>query len=109
MSRGPRRERDALRGRLREGSTAGRRVLLFPLVVDDSERRDRGIRREIQAPASASKRREGAVTRMADTPEAPAAPLRTVHCGEALEWLRAQPVLAGHSFITSLPDVSELG
>jgi hypothetical protein len=46
---------------------------------------------------------------MADTPEEAAAPLRTVRCGEALEWLRAQPVLGGHSFITSLPDVSELG
>ncbi len=36
------------------------------------------------------------------------APHRTVHCADALAWLESQPVLAGCSFITSLPDVSEL-
>jgi len=35
-------------------------------------------------------------------------PKRTVHQGDAIEWLRAQPVLDGCSFITSLPDVSEV-
>src|SRR4051812_33884667 len=35
-------------------------------------------------------------------------PRRTVYCEDALAWLRAQPVLAGCSFITSLPDASEL-
>lgn len=33
---------------------------------------------------------------------------RTVHTGDAIAWLREQPVLAGCSIITSLPDVSEL-
>ena len=32
---------------------------------------------------------------------------RTVHCADALAWLEAQPVLAGCSLITSMPDVSE--
>lgn len=32
---------------------------------------------------------------------------RTVHCEDAIEWLRVQPVLSGCSIITSLPDVSE--
>lgn len=40
-------------------------------------------------------------------PEAPI-PTRTVHCADALEWLPRQGVLEGCSFITSLPDVSEL-
>ncbi len=35
-------------------------------------------------------------------------PLRTVHCQDAIGWLMAQPPLTGCSFITSLPDVSEL-
>jgi hypothetical protein len=35
------------------------------------------------------------------------APTRIVHNTEAVAWLRAQPVLEGCSFITSLPDVSE--
>jgi hypothetical protein len=35
-------------------------------------------------------------------------PSRTVHCADALTWLRSQPSFAGCSFITSLPDVSEL-
>jgi hypothetical protein len=38
----------------------------------------------------------------------PPQPSRTVHCADALAWLREQPPLAGCSFITSLPDVSEL-
>ncbi len=36
-------------------------------------------------------------------------PSRTVHCADALAWLQEQPSFAGCSFITSLPDVSELG
>lgn len=40
-------------------------------------------------------------------PESPA-PTRLVHHADALEWLPAQGVLEGCSFITSLPDVSEL-
>lgn len=32
---------------------------------------------------------------------------RTVHCDDAIAWLNAQPVLAGCSIITSLPDLSE--
>jgi hypothetical protein len=35
-------------------------------------------------------------------------PTRTVHCEDALAWLVGQPVLAGCSVFTSLPDVSEL-
>jgi hypothetical protein len=35
-------------------------------------------------------------------------PTRTIHCCDALEWLEQQPVLQGCSFITSLPDISEL-
>jgi hypothetical protein len=35
-------------------------------------------------------------------------PARTVHCEDAIAWLKARPVQAGCSFITSLPDVSEL-
>lgn len=38
----------------------------------------------------------------------PAPPQRTVVHGDAIEWLRAQPVIEGASIITSLPDVSEL-
>jgi hypothetical protein len=42
-------------------------------------------------------------------PAAPAAPpSRVVHCADAVAWLRARPVLAGCSVVTSLPDVSEL-
>jgi hypothetical protein len=37
----------------------------------------------------------------------PDAPTRIVHHSEAVAWLQAQPVLAGCSFVTSLPDVSE--
>ncbi|MFN7132291.1 MAG: DNA methyltransferase [Myxococcales bacterium] len=37
-----------------------------------------------------------------------ARPARTVHNADAIAWLKAQPPLAGCSFITSLPDVSEL-
>jgi hypothetical protein len=33
---------------------------------------------------------------------------REVHCADALAWLGAQPPLAGCSFITSLPDLSEV-
>lgn len=36
------------------------------------------------------------------------APTRVVHCADALEWLPSQGVMAGCSFTTSLPDVSEL-
>lgn len=35
-------------------------------------------------------------------------PSRVVHCADALVWLESQPVLAGCSVVTSLPDVSEL-
>ncbi|MGQ0505472.1 MAG: SAM-dependent methyltransferase, partial [Myxococcaceae bacterium] len=35
-------------------------------------------------------------------------PSRTVRCEDAIAWLRGQGPLAGVSFITSLPDVSEL-
>jgi hypothetical protein len=35
-------------------------------------------------------------------------PGRTVHHGDALPWLRAAGTLVGASFVTSLPDVSEL-
>lgn len=34
--------------------------------------------------------------------------MRTVHCADAIAWLRDQPVLARCSVITSLPDVSEV-
>lgn len=35
-------------------------------------------------------------------------PRRTVHCAEAGAWLEAQGPLQGSSFVTSLPDVSEV-
>src|SRR3954453_23249222 len=35
-------------------------------------------------------------------------PVRTIHHGDALPWLRAAGTLAGASVVTSLPDVSEL-
>lgn len=35
-------------------------------------------------------------------------PVRTVHHADALHWLREQPSFEGCSFITSLPDISEL-
>jgi hypothetical protein len=35
-------------------------------------------------------------------------PARTVHCADALQWLAEQKVLEGCSFVTSLPDASEL-
>lgn len=35
-------------------------------------------------------------------------PRRTVHCAEALQWLREHPLPAGHHVFTSLPDSSEL-
>lgn len=38
----------------------------------------------------------------------PRPPTRVVHCTDALAWLEAQGTVAGASFITSLPDVSEL-
>lgn len=41
--------------------------------------------------------------------QSPPPPTRQVHCAEALSWLRASPVLAGCSLITSLPDSSEVG
>jgi len=34
---------------------------------------------------------------------------RNVICGDAIAWLREQPVLEGCSVVTSLPDASELG
>ena len=37
-----------------------------------------------------------------------AAPTRVVHCEDAIAWLQAQPVLAGCSLFTSLPDATEL-
>lgn len=36
------------------------------------------------------------------------APLRAVHCGDALPWLRAGGARVGAAFVTSLPDISEL-
>ena len=36
------------------------------------------------------------------------APSRVVHCADALLWLAGQPALTGCSFVTSLPDASEL-
>jgi hypothetical protein len=33
---------------------------------------------------------------------------RIIHCEDAVAWLQRQPVLVGTSFVTSLPDVSEL-
>ena len=33
---------------------------------------------------------------------------RVVHCGDAIAWLREQPVLSGCSIVTSLPDATEL-
>lgn len=38
----------------------------------------------------------------------PVTPTRTVHCTDALAWLKDQPVLSGCSVVTSLPDVSEV-
>ena len=35
-------------------------------------------------------------------------PGRVVHCADAIPWLAAQGVIRGASFLTSLPDVSEL-
>lgn len=37
-----------------------------------------------------------------------ASPSRQVHCTDAIEWLAAQGVMSGASFVTSLPDVSEV-
>ncbi len=34
--------------------------------------------------------------------------MRTIHCGDGLEFLRNTEFTAGHAFITSMPDVSEL-
>jgi len=34
-------------------------------------------------------------------------PQRTIHHADAIEWLKAQPVLEGASFVTSMPDFSE--
>jgi hypothetical protein len=36
-------------------------------------------------------------------------PLRTVHCEDAIPWMRSRGPLAGACAITSLPDVSEVG
>lgn len=36
-------------------------------------------------------------------------PTVEIHCQDALEWLESYPVTPGHSLITSLPDVSEVG
>ena len=35
-------------------------------------------------------------------------PPRTVHCADALQWLGANPLAAGHALLTSLPDSTEL-
>lgn len=35
-------------------------------------------------------------------------PTRTVHCGDALQFLRTHPLGAGHALLTSLPDHGEL-
>jgi hypothetical protein len=40
--------------------------------------------------------------------EAPSAPRRIVHHGDAIPWLAAQGRIAGASVVTSLPDLSEL-
>ena len=40
--------------------------------------------------------------------EVSAPPSRTVHCADALCWLREQPRFEGCAFVTSLPDTSEL-
>jgi hypothetical protein len=44
----------------------------------------------------------------AAAPRAPWPPNRTVHCGDAIAWLSAQPQLPGCSLVTSLPDRAEL-
>jgi hypothetical protein len=36
------------------------------------------------------------------------APLREIHCADAIPWMREHPALAGCCAVTSLPDVSEL-
>lgn len=43
-----------------------------------------------------------------DAPDVSDAPRRTVHCEDAIAWLRDSPMLDGCSVFTSLPDVSEL-
>lgn len=43
-----------------------------------------------------------------DPANAQPSPSRVVHCQDAVQWLVSQPVLKGSSFITSLPDLSEL-
>lgn len=35
------------------------------------------------------------------------APYREVHCQDAIEWLKSQPVLTGSSLVASMPDISE--
>ena len=34
-------------------------------------------------------------------------PSRIVHCEDAIKWLNESPILEGHSFIASMPDISE--
>lgn len=36
-------------------------------------------------------------------------PARTIHHGDGIAWLRANPLDATHAIVTSLPDVSEIG
>ena len=45
---------------------------------------------------------------MVKTSDAPPVPTRTVYCEDALPWLEARGVIDGASFVTSLPDYSEL-
>ena len=39
----------------------------------------------------------------------PLAPHRTVHCADAIPWMRARGQIAGACAVTSLPDISEVG
>lgn len=32
---------------------------------------------------------------------------RTIHCADAIEWLKAAPIIEGASYIASMPDISE--
>lgn len=34
---------------------------------------------------------------------------RAVHCADALSWLASEPLVASRAFVTSMPDVSEVG
>lgn len=43
-----------------------------------------------------------------DSTDKPAGPSRTVHCSDAIPWLKDCGILAGTAAVTSLPDVSEV-